>query len=59
MKLTIEAESKEIADLVLKLQNRQDVKKTVNLYPDGSNSTHAEAIRGMHENNSMKSAHDE
>ncbi len=36
MKITIETNSKEIADLVLKLQNRQSVEKTVEvaLFPN-------------------------
>lgn len=36
MKITVEADSKEIAELVLGLQNRQSVEKTVEvrLYPE-------------------------
>ena len=61
MKITIEAESKEIADLVLNLQNRQSAEKTVEveLYPKKLSSTRVEAIRGMCEASSTKSAHTE
>lgn len=59
MKITIEADYKEIADLVLKLQNRQIVKKTVELYPKNSGSTFAEAIRGILEVNKSKPARNE
>ena len=49
MKITIEADSKEIADLVLKLQNRHIGEKEVELYPNPKDlvPTLAEAIRGM------------
>lgn len=52
MKITIETNSKEIADLVLKLQNRHIEEKEVELYnPKDLVPTLAEAIRGMCEAN--------
>lgn len=53
MKITIETNSKEIADLVLKLQNRHIEEKEVELYPNPKDlvSTLAETIRGMCEDN--------
>lgn len=59
MKIIVEAEVKEIADLVSELQNRQSIEKTVEveIYPKNFSSTHLEAIRGMREDNSVKSAH--
>ena len=53
MKIIIEADSKEIADLVLKLQNRHIEEKEVELYPNPKDlvSTLAESIRDMCEAN--------
>lgn len=51
LKIIIEADSKEIADLVLKLQNRHIEEKEVELYPNNSYSTLTETIRGMREAN--------
>lgn len=58
MKLTIEAESKEIADLVLRLQNRQEVTKTVNLYPEGFDSTLIEVVRRRLKHNENEAVRD-
>ncbi len=53
LKIIIEADSKEIADLVLKLQNRHIEEKEVELYPNPKDlvSTLAESIRDMCEAN--------
>lgn len=51
MKITIEAESKEITDFVISLQSWRVAKKTVDLFPKNFNSTLAEAIRRASKHN--------
>ena len=56
MKIIIEGNTKEIADLISALQGQpKEIQKLIDLYPD-TNSIHLEAIRGMHEDKEEKSA---